>query len=334
MYDGFEIDRDRDNTWLLGHAAQLLASQSSKPAELASCTSWLTDAILETSSQDLRRQYGAARSRLFRELDKRNKEWADLIFVDCGKYLAEAEDGHASVIANPGARNAFDRAGERLLWTSRGLGLLQTKKYLIPFVKPRNDELVALKERLAELTRKHDELRVQVISAVNSKAQAERTAKEAVEREIVEAEVRAKEDARRFREESLAVCRVRMEAGDLAGAKLLLEGIEPIKRKMVRKSVGYGYTFIPDDPELAVLDERLIELFIVEAIRLKGLVDESVGWKDFTGATQYISALESLDARAITKVFGGPEQVAMLKQRCHKQLQGVRKSPREIRQIK
>ncbi len=289
----------------------------------------LRNAIARTMNEGLKIRMKHVRGRLLGILAVRNEERVEKLLKDADEMLDATEQYLASAMQVTSTRETilqFDMAEGSMRLAGDFLREMQERKYLKEVAKKRQSEIDLLQERLKRL-RVESNKRPQVVRAARERDESAQQQLQQRAQQVVEEEVR-------FRAESLAVCRARMEAGDLAGAKLLLGGIEPVNRKMVRKSDGCGYTFIPDDPELVALDERLVALSIAEATRLKGLVDGCVAQQDFAGAMQHITALGVLDPRAITNVFGGPEQVAMLKQRCYRQKYGARKSPREIHLLK
>ena len=315
MYD--EFDGYQDDSWLLEHAERLLASELTTVKELVNCIKWLKDAIAKTRDVILERKYRTVRSRLFRELDERNRESADDVFVHCEKYLVEADEELAKVADNPGARNAFDRASERLLWTARGIGILRTKKYLIPFVAPRQSELDTFKERLAQLTRKRDELRPQVIAVLEEKIATEAAAKVAAEKARIEAERRVKEEAAQRIRQLYDDCSASITSGDLTSARNLLAILmkEEVELSFGANENGSRRPRIVPKPEVLELEQQFTEKAGERALELKAKVERCEAVKDGQGLLIALAALEQVDERGLAKAFMSVDQACMFTRR-------------------
>jgi len=275
----------------------------------------LRNAIANTSNEGLKSQMKRVRGRLLSILAVRNEQRVDKLLKDAGEMLDSAKQHLGDAMKESGSRETiqqFDMAEGCLRLAFDFLNEMQVRKYLQEFAKKKESEIFSLRLRLREL-REENQKRPQIVRLARQREEvAAQELADRVQREI-------DEDVR-VRSETIAACEAAIVAGDLETATRLFTGLQPIKVDLDYDRASRKMVRVPVDPEWASLESRILQLSITEATRLKGLVDECIAQRDFAGAKQHIDAIEKLDPRAITKVFMGPEQVAMLKQRCDRQL--------------
>lgn len=330
--DRFERE-NQDDEWfdLVERAERVCDDHASWTAQvLARYVSSLKVGIAQTTNDGLKKQMKNVRWRLLTVLFDRNAKRVDDLLRHINEQLGDAER-HLSLaqeetMSTREVNEHFDIVEGSFSLAVSSFSELQTRKYLQEFAKKRAAEVELLRERLAQL-REQYKVRSQVVRAARERD-------DAAARELQERVQRVTEEMKQAREDAIAACRTCLEKGDFVGAGEILANIEPEKTKLARKPNGIGYVVVPDDPVLADLDNLFVQLSITEAVRLKGFVGVSMAESDFVSSMQHIAAIEVLDQRAITKVFGGVEQVAMLKQRCHRQVSGVRRNPRDIPRLK
>lgn len=293
---------------------------------LARFVTSLKNAIATTSSDELKKRFRHVRGRLLTILAGRNEKRVDTLVREIGGYFANAEQGLAVVLqtklSTQETNRYFDNVESCLRFAAEALRELQIRKYLQEFAKKREEEIFLLKEKLRDL-RTQNQRRPQIVSAAVKRD-------DAAAQQLLDLALEEAEEKQFVRQGTIAAITNAMDFGDLVTARNCLAGLQPLKVDLVFDRKTRKVVRVPDDPEMGALDERLVALSITEVARLKGLVDGCVAGRDFSGAMACIGEIEELDERAITKVFGGSEQVAMLKQRCDRQVRGVRKSPHEI----
>lgn len=326
--DPFEKANREDEYFDLAKSAEGIADNhaSWEARILARFVTSLRNAIATTSSDGLKKRFKDVRGRLLAILADRNEKRVGELLRQAGELLDAAEAQLAEAMKETaGSREVIEHfnlaeGGLRLAFDS--LNELRVRKYLEQFAKRREAEIHPLHMRLHRLRMEYQKRPIVV--------QRARERDEAVQCQLQDLAQKAVDELVRQRQEAFLACRACMEKGDLVGARVHLASIEPAKTKLVRKPKGFGFLVAPDDPELEDLDNLFVQVSTTEAGRLKGLVGVCIANGDFSGAMQHITAIEALDQRATTKLFGGSEQVAMLKQRCDRQMRGARKSPREI----
>jgi len=297
---------------------------------LARFVTSLRNAIATISSDELKKRFRHVRGRLLAILAGRNEKRVDTLVREIGGYFANAEQGLSVVLqthlSTQETNRYFDSVESCLRFAAEALRELQVQKYLQEFAKKREEEIFLLKEKLRDL-RTQNQRRPQIVGAA-----VERD--EAAAQKLLDLAREEVEEKKFVREGTIEAITNAMDFGDLVTARNCLAGLQPIKVDLVFDHQSRKMVLVPDDPEMASLDERLVALSIAEVTRLKGLADGCVAQRDFASAMACIGEIEELDERAITMVFGGTEQVQMLKLRCDRHLCGVRRGPREIPRLK